>query len=409
VTKIKRERKDGLVRRPDGILPVPQADGSMRYRFTIDVGREPGTIDPETGKRKAGKRLQRAYTFARLKDAKAERARLSNDVGRGQFVDRWQGDVNELCDAYLKWACYGKAANTALSYSDALRPVRERLGTRRAQSVTREDIEALRDWILTEGRKRGGTPGSGLSARSARLTIGRLSAAFTLAIRDRRLSANPCAYVALPALVKSARATWSEDEARRFLKVADEDRLAAAWRMTLYGARRGEVLGLRWEDDADLAAKTVTLGTVTRVLVGGQVICKDGKSANAERTLPLDGVLVAALRALRKRQLAERLEAGEAYEASGYVVVDELGQPLNPERFTDEFHRLAELAGCPRIRLHDGRHTINSLLAAAGVPDHIRAAWCGHTVAVNVATYTHARPEDMAVAAAALGKIHNAV
>ena len=53
----------------------------------------------------------------------------------------------------------------------------------------------------------------------------------------------------------------------------------------------------------------------------------------------------------------------------------------------------------PRIRLHDARHTVNSLMAAAGVPDHIRAAWCGHTVAVNVATYTHARPEDLAVAA----------
>jgi integrase len=63
--------------------------------------------------------------------------------------------------------------------------------------------------------------------------------------------------------------------------------------------------------------------------------------------------------------------------------------------------------GVPRIRLHDGRHTVNSLLAAAGGPDHIRAAWCGHTVAVNVATYTHARPEDLGRAAEALGKIHN--
>jgi hypothetical protein len=47
-------------------------------------------------------------------------------------------------------------------------------------------------------------------------------------------------------------------------------------------------------------------------------------------------------------------------------------------------------------------------MAAAGVPDHIRAAWCGHTVAVNMATYTHARPEDMRVAADAPSKITNA-
>jgi hypothetical protein len=53
--------------------------------------------------------------------------------------------------------------------------------------------------------------------------------------------------------------------------------------------------------------------------------------------LPLDAVLTTALRALRKRQAAERLEAGPAYEASGYVVTDELGRPVHPERFTDEF------------------------------------------------------------------------
>jgi hypothetical protein len=47
-------------------------------------------------------------------------------------------------------------------------------------------------------------------------------------------------------------------------------------------------------------------------------------------------------------------------------------------------------------------------MAAAGVPDHIRAAWCGHTVAVNTSVYTHARQDDMPVAAAALGKIMNA-
>jgi integrase len=70
---------------------------------------------------------------------------------------------------------------------------------------------------------------------------------------------------------------------------------------------------------------------------------------------------------------------------------------------------VAAAAGVPRIHLHDGRHTTNSLMAAAGVPDHIRAAWCGHTVAVNVATYTHARPEDFAQARDALDRIYNAV
>lgn len=90
-------------------------------------------------------------------------------------------------------------------------------------------------------------------------------------------------------------------------------------------------------------------------------------------------------------------------------MTDELGSPVHPEWFSDEFHRVRERAGLPRIRLHDQRHTANSLMAAAGVPDHIRAAWCGHAVAVNTGTYTHARPEDMAVALGALSKIEKGV
>ena len=158
----------------------------------------------------------------------------------------------------------------------------------------------------------------------------------------------------------------------------------------------------RDRDAVDLAAGTVRIG-LARVLVYGRVVVKPPKSERGFRVLPLDGNLVAALRALRKRQAAERLAAGGAYEpgpGGGWVAADELGHPVHPEWITDEFGRIAARAGLPKIRLHDARHSMNSLMAAAGVPDHIRAAWCGHTVAVNVAVYTHARPEDLAVAAA---------
>lgn len=105
----------------------------------------------------------------------------------------------------------------------------------------------------------------------------------------------------------------------------------------------------------------------------------------------------------------EGLAAGEAYAASGYVVCDELGAAVHPEWYSDEFHRVRECAEVRRITLHDERRTINSLIAAANVADHIRAAWCGHTAAVDVATSTHAQPEELAEAGEAIGKITSAV
>jgi len=59
-------------------------------------------------------------------------------------------------------------------------------------------------------------------------------------------------------------------------------------------------------------------------------------------------------------------------------------------------------------QLHDTRHAANSAMAAAGIPDHVRARWCGHTTAVNVSTYTHANQADLVTAGAALAAIFGA-
>jgi len=368
-------------------------NGEKRYRFTVDVGRGAD-----------GKRVQRQFTFTRLKDAKAKLAEVSHQVNDGTYVDRSKVTVGELIDSYLEHALFEREENTKVSYRCALAPARELLGHLRAQYVTREDVERLRDWMLAKGRKRGGKPGTGLGARSVRLTLGRLSAAFDLAARDRLVTSNPCQYVKLPEQGKRQPATWSAAQVQAFLAVAQADRLHAAWRLTLYGLRRAEVCGLRW-CDVDLEGMRLTVAS-TRPVVDGKVIVKPPKSDRGVRTLPLDADLAAALEAMHDRQVTEAMEAGGAYEASGYVVTDELGRPVHPDWYSDEFHRLREAARIERITLRNGRATANTLMADAGVPDHIRAAWCGHTVAVNVASYTAARPESLGQAMAALSAVY---
>ena len=64
--------------------------------------------------------------------------------------------------------------------------------------------------------------------------------------------------VSLPEYIRRERETWSKAEVRKFLAKASSDRLYAAWRLSLYGLRRGEVLGLRWSD-VDLRASTLTV------------------------------------------------------------------------------------------------------------------------------------------------------
>jgi len=271
------------------------------------------------------------------------------------------------------------------------------------------------DWMLTAGRRRGGKPGTGLSGRTARLTLGRLKAALEMAVLEGKLVRNVAKLVEPPEHTQRERATWSKAEVKKFLAKASRDRLHAAWRLSLYGLRRGEVLGLRWSD-IDLKAKTLTVRQA-RVLVEYRVRIEDPKSRNGKRTLPLDDELVAALTAMRKLQMEESASAGTAYQSglavldwySGgeYVITDQTGTPVHPEWYSDEFGRLLKRAGLRRITLHDSRHTTLTLMEHAGVPISIISKWAGHyDSAFTQRTYVHASDEDLQRGRAALAKIH---
>lgn len=72
--------------------------------------------------------------------------------------------------------------------------------------------------------------------------------------------------------------------------------------------------------------------------------------------------------------MAELDAAGPAYQNSGYVCADELGRPVYPEHYSDEFGRICRDVLLRRIRLHDTRAIMNTILERAGVPVSVRAA-----------------------------------
>jgi integrase len=127
---------------------------------------------------------------------------------------------------------------------------------------------------------------------------------------------------------------------RKFLRTAAATRLHAAWRLSLYGLRRGEVLGLRWSD-VDLKAKTLTVNQA-RVLVDYRSAPRT-QEPQRKRTLGFDDDLVAALTDLRKCQAKESEQGGSAYRAGlddldwyvagdEYVVTDERASLATPSR-----------------------------------------------------------------------------
>lgn len=255
---------------------------------------------------------------------------------------------------------------------------RRSFGHKALQDLNVANVNRMVAGMLDGSLRRQGRPGQPLSPRAVRLTLTVLTMALDGAVKQGRLPRNVAALVDAPRQATKQRDVWNGAAITQFLGVADDDRLAGAWRLSMLALRRSEVLGLAWAD-VNLDGCTIRVHR-NRVQVGGQAILQDStKSAAGERVLPLTPGTVAALRRTSARQAEERLQAGAAYTETGLVAVDALGEPVAPRWYTDRFKALSRDAGVPVVRLHDTRHACGSHLLDQGVPLAIVSAFLGHT------------------------------
>ena len=198
---------------------------------------------------------------------------------------------------------------------------------------------------------------------------------------------------------------WSLEELKVFLAGERESRLYPLWlTLATTGMRRGEVLGLRWQD-VDLGAEAISIRQ-TRVMTGYQPLLSTPKTRRGKRLVVLDPATAAALKETRCRQKEERLAAGSSWKDSGFVFAREDGEPYHPERVSTLFIQAAKRAGLPRVRLHDLRHTYATLALGAGVHPKIVSERLGHAnIGITLDCYSHCLPalsEEAACRVAAL-------
>jgi integrase len=140
--------------------------------------------------------------------------------------------------------------------------------------------------------------------------------------------------------------------------------------------------------DVDLDGKVVMI-TQQRIVFGKATLVGPPKTAASRRTIALDKVTVRELPEHRRRQQADRAEAGEAWIDTGYVFTSPLGAPLNPDYLTRRFRQLVTRSGLPQVRLHDLRHGAASLAHAAGADLKTVREQLGHTsIVLTGDTYT---------------------
>ncbi|MFE2967855.1 tyrosine recombinase XerC [Streptomyces sp. NPDC059340] len=386
----------------DLVKKITLQNGTVRYRTMVDAGRDEN-----------GKRVQLTITRHTKKEALAERARIQTERKAGTLIAPNKITLGEWLDQWLEYKRRDIEEATIRTYRLALVHVRDRLGHIRLQELTEDHVQDFVDELVSAGRRSGGEPGGRLAISTVNGVLAKLRSALRRAVVRKLISVNVAADVR-PSLAdkktdkreRPKAKPWSVGEVQGFIAGIGRDRLHAPLLLSLMGLRPAEVVGLRW---ADIDLKLATLEMVnTRTMPGNHyVLEKDAKTAAGERTLPLPTPVVDALKKFRALQARERLAAGEGYADSPYVVVDELGIVRNTRHLREHAYQLMHALGMRRVRLYDARHSCLSYLANNGVPDHILAAWAGHTNAsFTKRKYVHVDVEDMRPAATAWDGFH---
>jgi integrase len=278
------------------------------------------------------------------------------------------------------------------------------LGSIKLQELRPTHIQAFYNDLLTKpGRK-----GKPLSRRTVHYAGSILKKALKNAVElDWLLNVNPALRVPLPNDSAPTFTPWSFTELKAFLEIAKPHRLYFFfWLSAFTGARRGELLALRW---SDFDGSTISI-TKNRTKAGKETVelltTKGGN--NGQRRVKLDPETIAQFNAHRKRQLVERLAIGELWHETNYVFVRENGEPLYVDTPGSVFRKQTKRAGLRPTRLHDLRHLHATELLRQGEQLHVVAERLGHRDAMTTATiYAHVTNEQAETASATFANAFN--
>jgi integrase len=348
--------------------------------------------NPLTGKPK------RVFFYGKTRKEVADKlAKAQGEMQQGAFVEPNNLTVGTWLDIWLKdYAKPHVRQSTWGLYEMLIRVhLKPGIGDVRLKQLLPNHLQKLYNEKFENGRA--DKPGQGLSARTVELIHTVISSALKQALREGLVARNVSEATILPRNEKQEMRVLSFEEGQRFVGALDESTYGVAFAFTLgTGLRRGELLGLKWQD-IDFQLKTLSVRqALSRVKAyedaGGaktEVRLQPPKTQKSQRTIPVTDNLIEALSAHRLRQNTEMLAAGASYDNQGLIFCTNLGKPIEPRNFDRKFYKIMVDTGIGGAKVHTLRHTFATRLLENGVDLNTVQTILGHTQLSTTVIYTH--------------------
>lgn len=161
--------------------------------------------------------------------------------------------------------------------------------------------------------------------------------------------------------------------------------------LLLTGMRRGELLGIEWQD-VDFNAKTIYVHQTSQYLPSQGIYDESPKTKSSKRLIIISAQVISLLQEQLEWQQRQFHAAPDRWQNSGRIITDEHGAPMHPDRLTRWFGKFVKKTDLPTgLHLHSLRHTYATLCIANGVPITAVSSQLGHAnVAITARIYAHA-------------------
>lgn len=347
-------------------------------RFT--AGTDPGT----------GKQIQRSITGKTQKEVREKLQAATLEVSRGDYFQPSKITLRRWVEIWLDEYTGDKKYLTVKHYRAACNNhILPALGAVKLSALTVPQIQAFYNALQREG----------LAAKTVRNIHGILTKCLSTAVQVGYLRDNPAQRVTLPKVQRREIVPLTDEQVRAFLQVSAGDEYEILLKVILFtGLREAEAMGLTW-DCVDFATGSLRIckQLQKRPLRDGGFTFAPLKNDKA-RTIHAAGSVMALLERRKREQAAQRLQAGELWEAwrtdsereTALVFTTATGGHLSPQTVYNHYKKLAAQIGAPESRVHDLRHTFAVLSLQNGDDVKTVQGNLGHaTAAFTLDVYGH--------------------
>jgi integrase len=339
---------------------------------------------PVKGNKKRAEKMLREQ----LREYEEQEKFVRSDILFSDAVRQWLKDSEIRVDAVTLQGYEALVNRHILPYFDALQI--------KLVDVDRHIMQKYIDEKYKSGRSDGK---GGLSPASLRLHKNVLYQTLKEAVINEIIPANPCEYVRLPQMQRYESHFYNADQLNALLEALKDEPLYPLIKTTaVYGLRRSEVLGLKW-DSVDFENGTLTIKhTVSKV---SKTVEKDKtKNASSRRSFPLLPDIRNLFLEIKKQENENRKLFGKEYAGNDYIFKWDDGRPYAPDFVSQKFDKLLKQYGFPHIRFHELRHSCASVLIAMGFNLKDVQEWLGHSdIKMTANIYSHldvTRKQNMA-------------